>query len=270
MTDPIELNRRRWDELVPIHAGSRFYDVEGFLAGACSLLPIELAELGDVRGKSLVHLQCHFGLDTLSWARRGARVTGVDFAPAAIAKAAELAEQAGLAARFVESEVTAAPDALGGETFDVVFTSWGVLGWLPDLDAWARAVAALLTPGGVFYLVESHPTMLLFDGSADGRRTWPYFRTAEPIEATVEGSYAAPDATLENRREAVWIFELGQVVTALIDAGLCLDFLHEHDGNCSAMIPSMTKHPDGLWRLPEGELGLPLSFSIRARRASNS
>lgn len=266
MDDPVEVNRRRWDELVAIHAKSRFYDVEGFLGGACSLLPIELAELGDVEGKSLVHLQCHFGLDTLSWARRGAKVTGVDFAPSAIATARELAREAGLDARFVEAEVTEAAEALGGETFDVVFTSWGVLGWLPDLDAWARAVAALLAPGGTFYIVELHPTMLMFDGSDRGQRTWPYFRTAEPFEESFDGSYADRDAKVVNQRHFSWIYELGQVVTALIDAGLSLEYLHEHDGACNGMVPAMSKREDGLWRMPDDDLGLPVSFSIRARK----
>src|SRR5690606_2911642 len=138
---------------------SRFYDVDGFLAGGCSLLPIEREEVGDVRGKSLLHLQCHFGLDTLSWARRGARVTGVDFSSAAIAKAEELAARAVLEARFVECEVTRAGEALSHELFDVVCTSWGVLGWLPDLGAWARTAASLVKPGGTFYLAELHPVI---------------------------------------------------------------------------------------------------------------
>lgn len=267
--DPrLEENRRRWDELVPIHAASRFYDVPRFLEGACTLLPIERDELGDVRGRSLVHLQCHFGLDTLSLARRGARVTGVDFSPAAIAEARRLAERAGLDARFVESEVTRAPEALAGATFDVVFTSWGVLGWLPDLDAWARAAAALLAPGGTLYLAEIHPVLFLYESRRAGElvRTYPYFRTAEPLVEETPGTYADRSAAVTHRRTHSWIYELGQVVTALIDAGLRIDWLHEHDATCCDVVPSLTKGDDGLFRMPPGELSLPLSFSVRATR----
>ncbi len=266
--DPrLEDNLRRWNELVPIHAASRFYDVESFLAGRCALLPIETRELGDVSGKSLVHLQCHFGMDTLSWARRGARVTGVDFSPVAIEEARSLARRAGLDARFVVSKVTRASEALGGETFDVVLTSWGVLGWLPDLSAWARAVAKLLKPGGTFYIAEIHPVILLF--SAQDRalvRSYPYFRTGEPITEEIEGTYADRGAAITNRREHCWIFELGQLVTALIEAGLRIEWLREHDATCCAIVPSLVEGEDRLFRLPEGELSLPLSFSLRATR----
>lgn len=267
VNDDLELNRRRWDELVSIHAASRFYDVDAFLDGRCALLPIEVRELADdVAGRSLVHLQCHFGLDTLSWARRGARVTGVDFSANAIAEARRLADRARIAdARFVEAEVTRAPAALSGETFDVVFTSWGVLGWLPDLDAWARAVTALLAPGGIFYLAELHPTILLYEGDPS-RRSYPYFRDAGPIREAIEGTYADRDARVENRDTVSWIYELGQVVTALIDAGLTIDFVHEHDATCCAIVPSLIESDDRLWRLPPEELSLPLSFSIRAHR----
>lgn len=250
-------------------AASRFYDVPGFLAGKCTLLPIEIAELGaEVAGRSLVHLQCHFGLDTLSWARRGARVTGVDFAPRAIAKARELAALAEIDARFVESEVTRAPEALGGETFDLVYTSWGVLCWLPDLRAWARAVSALLRPGGTFYLVELHPTMLLFEQSP-GRaleRTYGYFRSPEPIVEDGDGTYADRSAHLRHKRRYSWIYELGAVVNALVDAGLRIERLNEHDGACAPLFPSLVRHEDGLYRLPPGEPSLPLSFSIRATK----
>ncbi|MCA9605668.1 MAG: class I SAM-dependent methyltransferase [Myxococcales bacterium] len=268
LDDPrLEANRRRWDELVPIHAGSRFYDVPRFLRGGCALLPIEVAAVGDPAGKSLCHLQCHFGLDTLSWARRGARVTGVDFSGAAIAKARELAAEAGIDARFVESEVTRAPEALEGERFDLVFTSWGVLGWLPDLDAWGRAVAALLAPNGVFHLAELHPTALLFDGSELAReRTYGYFREPEPIVENGAGTYADRSAEVAATTRFSWIFELGQVVNALLGAGLVLERLEEQDATCCAIIEGMIEGEDRLWRLPPGGPSLPLSFTLRARR----
>jgi 2-polyprenyl-3-methyl-5-hydroxy-6-metoxy-1,4-benzoquinol methylase len=266
--DPrVEANLRHWDELVPIHAASRFYDVEGFVNGECALLPIEREELGDVSGKSLVHLQCHFGLDTLSWARRGARVTGVDFSPTAIATARALAERCAIDARFVESEVTHAAQALNGETFDVVFTSWGVLGWLPDLRAWARTVAALLSPGGTFYIVEIHPTMLLFDeGARPLAVKYHYFRQEEPIVESASGSYADGDAHTVHRTRYSWIFEISRVVNELIDAGLTIEFLREHEGTCSASLSCLVQGEDRVFRMPPGSLSLPLSFSLRARR----
>ena len=156
-------NRELWNAWTEIHEGSTFYDVEGFLAGRQTLLPIELEELGpDVReGTTLLHLQCHFGLDTLSWARRGARVTGVDFSDKAIALADRLAREVGLdeACRFVQSDLYDLPAHLD-ERFDVVFTSWGVLMWLPDLTAWGRLIARYLRPGGIFYIVDFHPFVL--------------------------------------------------------------------------------------------------------------
>ena len=266
--DPrLEDNRRRWNELVPIHAASRFYDVDAFLAGRCALLPIERDEVGVVQGKSLVHMQCHFGLDTLSWSRRGARVTGVDFSSAAIAEATALAARASLEARFVETEITRASEALGGETFDVVFTSWGVLGWLPDLDAWARTAAALTKPGGTFYLAEIHPVALLFaEHGTELVRAFPYFRESEPILEEVDGTYADRAATITNRRAHSWIFELGQIVNLLIENGMRIDSLREHDATCCAIVPTLTEGPDRMFRQPPGALSLPLSFSIRATR----
>lgn len=266
--DPrVEANRLHWDELVPIHAASRFYEVDAFLAGECTLLPIEREELGDVRDKSLVHLQCHFGLDTLSWARRGARVTGVDFSPKAIGKARELARAIGVEARFVESEFTATHRALDGERFDIVFTSWGVLGWLPDLRAWARAVAALVRPGGTFYIVEIHPTIFLFDETSEALvRKYPYFYSPDPLIEESSGSYADEGAETTHRRRYAWIYELGTIVTSLIEAGLTIEYLREHDGACNAVVPCLVEGDDGLYRLPPREPSLPLSFSLRATR----
>ena len=229
------------------------------------LLPIEVEELGSVWGKTLLHLQCHIGTDTLSWARRGARVTGVDFSAEAIAQANKLAERAEMEeVRFIESEVSRAAHALPDERFDIVFTSWGVLGWLPDLDAWARTIKRLLKPGGVFYIAELHPTLLMFDGKEADVRRYPYFRPAEPLIEDSDGSYADRSVELVYRRRFEWVYELGQVLTALADVGLRIQFLHEHDGTCCQFLECLTKHDDGLYRLPEGELSLPLSFSIRA------
>src|SRR5919206_2445351 len=156
MNKYVESNRSLWDGWTRLHAHSEFYDLAGFKAGRSSLKDIELAEVGDVRGRSLLHLQCHFGQDTLSWARLGAEVTGVDFSTEAIRLARALNEELHIPARFIQSNIYALPDVLD-ERFDIVFTSYGVLAWLPDLDAWGEIVARYLKPGGFFYIVENHP-----------------------------------------------------------------------------------------------------------------
>ena len=155
----IEVNRRNWNERTPVHVASDFYDVEGFKAGRITLSDLEREGVGDARGRSLLHLQCHFGLDTLSWARLGARVTGVDLSDDAIATARRLNAELGLDARFIRANVFDLPEVLD-EEFDVVYTAMGVLVWLPDLTAWARVVARHLKPGGLFYLLETHPSRM--------------------------------------------------------------------------------------------------------------
>ena len=146
------LNRACWDERVLIHVRSAFYDVDGFLAGATTLRPFELEEVGSVEGLDLVHLQCHFGLDTLSWAREGARVTGLDFSAPAVEAARELTARAGLRAEWIAADLYDAPAALDGRTYDVAYTGLGALNWLPDLPGWAAVVAGLVRPGGILYL----------------------------------------------------------------------------------------------------------------------
>jgi SAM-dependent methyltransferase len=263
-----QANRRRWDELVPIHARSAFYDVPGFLAGQTSLRPLEIDEVGDVAGKSLLHLQCHFGLDTLSWARRGARVTGVDYSPAAIEQARALAAQAKLPARFVCARVQDLPE-VHEDTYDIVFTSYGVLCWLPDLGPWARTIAACLRPGGIFYMVEMHPFTDVFDdrpGTSQLRLGYPYFPPAEPLAEQVPGTYADRSAAVEHRQSYLWVHPLGKVLTALVQAGLRLEFVHEFPYCVYPRFPWMSRADDGWYRLPPPDDSLPLMFSVRCRR----
>ena len=267
--DPVAANRRLWDARTPIHVASDFYDVDGFRAGASSLRPIEVEEVGDVRGKRLLHLQCHFGLDTLSWARLGAEVTGLDFSGAAIAEARGLAAELGIPATFVEADVHDAAEALDGATFDVVFTSYGVIAWLPDIRRWANVVASLVAPGGCFSIVEIHPSSQVFDdepGVEDLRVGYPY-RTSpdEPLRFEESGTYADYDAPIE-LPEHVWLHGLGDLVTALIDAGLVVEFLHEHDVTVFQQFPFLERHDDGWWRLPADQPSVPLLFSLRARK----
>jgi len=260
-------DQANWNELAPIHARSAFYDLAGFKAGRCSLTSIEREELGDVAGKSLLHLQCHFGMDTLSWARLGARVTGVDYAPAAIDLARDLSRELGLEARFLYASIYDLP-ALLEETFDIVFTSYGVLCWLPDLARWGQVIAHFLKPGGVFYIVEGHPFANVFYNEPDATRlevAYPYFPAAGPQAYECDGSYADTDVEVHHTSYE-WPHSLGEIVNALLRAGLQLDFLHEFDRNVYRSHPYLVQGEDGWWRLPEHAESVPLMFSLKATK----
>jgi SAM-dependent methyltransferase len=255
-------NREMWDERVPIHTASDFYDVEGFLAGASSLRPFEVAEVGDVSGRTLVHTQCHFGLDALSWARRGATVTGLDFSQPAIDAARALAARAGLQAEFVQADVYDASSALGGRRFDVVYTGLGAINWLPDIEAWARTMASLVAPGGIFYLSEFHPFSNVF-ADEDLSVAHAYFHEG-PFVWDEPGTYADLEAPTVHNRSIEWGHGLGEVVSAVIAAGLRIEFLHEHDHTLFPRWPFLRREEGGIYRLPEGTPSLPLMFSLRA------
>ncbi len=262
----LEINRRHWDELVPVHARSAYYDVEGFKAGRSSLHALEIEELGDVCGKTMLHLQCHFGIDSLSWARRGANLTGADFSPEAISAARRLAAETAIKAQFIESEVYSLPDKLD-EQFDIVFTSYGVLSWLPDIGRWANVVAQFLRPGGTFYLAELHPIGGIFDTSADELRVnEPYFSNGVPLRFDDDGSYANLEAKLTNRTTYSWPHPVSEVATALIDAGLRIEFIHEFPYSIERWFPFMERGGDGYYRMPEQIPSIPLLYSIRANK----
>jgi SAM-dependent methyltransferase len=264
----LKANRDRWNELTAIHAPSAFYDVTAFRAGRCTLRPIEVEELGDVAGKSLLHLQCHFGLDTLSWARRGAQVTGVDFSEEAIALARSLGRELDIPAEFVCSDVYDLPKALTG-AFDVVFTSYGVLCWLPDLHRWAAVAAHFLKPGGVLHLAEIHPFAMVLDDRTSGpelRVAYSYFHRPEPLRYEAQGTYADRSARVAHTTSFEWIHSLGDVVGAVIGAGLRVEFLHEFPYGICGILPCMNQGPDGWWRLPEGDGTVPLLFSLKATK----
>ncbi|MCC6551430.1 MAG: class I SAM-dependent methyltransferase [Polyangiaceae bacterium] len=256
------LNRASWNARTPVHLKSRFYDLEGWKRGRCSLKPVEIEEVGDVRGKSLLHLQCHFGQDTLSWARRGASVVGLDFSDAAIAAARELAAEAGLPARFVCADVYDAAAAVG-ETFDVVFTSYGVLGWLPDLEPWARQVAACMKPGGRFHLVEFHPFVWIFDDALE-KIVYPWDSRGAPIHTEQTGTYADPGADVKVV-DVGWNHGIGTVVSALLGAGLVLEGLREHSYTAYAIFPGSMEVAPGRFQV-EKLPGAPLVYSLICRR----
>ena len=273
MDEALRSNRELWDAWTRIHVGSSFYDVEAFRDGRrpIRLADYERREVGPVEGRSLLHLQCHFGLDTLSWARLGAVVTGVDFSPAAIVAARALAAELEIPATFVESELSRLPEALDAE-FDVVYTSRGVLGWLPDIAAWGRIAARYVRPGGFLYVTEIHPVAQAFEGEgvAPGelRLAYPYWSHGEPLRFEVHGSYADRGAPTAGLVEHGWDHSLGEIVTALADAGLRIEFLHEWDF-LPWELDFLAAGDDGLWRLPAGTRGqLPLSFSLKAVKPS--
>jgi SAM-dependent methyltransferase len=266
-----------WNNWAQLHLGSKVYDVESFKAGRSSLRSIELEELGDVRGKTLLHLQCHFGKDTMSWARLGATVTGVDFSDKAIEIARQLSAELAIPATFVLSDIYDLPDVLSGQ-FDIVFVSYGAIYWLNDLDEWARIAASYLKPGGVLYIAEFHPFLMVFDdnegGNADSNEddqnlkiAYPYGST-EPLRFETQGSYAAPDADYRGV-EYGWNHTMGDIMNAIIKAGLQIEFLHEHHvsvdgGTLKALEPA----GEGLFQLknPLERAAIPLMFSIRAHK----
>jgi SAM-dependent methyltransferase len=256
------LNRASWNARTRVHLASRFYDLDGWKRGGCSLAPIELEEVGDVRGRRLLHLQCHFGQDTLSWARRGAEVVGLDFSDEAIEAARGLAAEAGLPARFVCADVYDAAAAVG-ERFDIVFTSYGVLGWLPDLEPWARQVAACLRPGGRLHLVEFHPFVWVFDDGLD-RIIYPWDSRGAPIRSEQERTYADPDTEV-HLVDVGWNHGTGTVVTALLRAGLVLDGLREHDWSPYSIFPGSVEVAPGRYRTDKLP-GAPLVYSLAAHR----
>jgi SAM-dependent methyltransferase len=270
--DPIRANNTLWDEWTAIHERSEFYDLEGFKRGGIRLRPYEIEEIGPVEGKDLLHLQCHFGIDSLSWARLGARVTGADFSEAALTLARSTAADIGITdARFVRADLYDLPDVLEGD-FDIVYTSRGVLGWLPDIRRWAEVVAHFVRPGGIFYITEIHPVSQAFEDEnvepGELRLIYPYWEHREPLAFPVEGSYADPSAEVTTPTLYGWDHGLGEIVTALIDAGLQIESLREYPF-VEWKLSFLVENDAGQWVLPDSVKGdLPLFFSILARKTS--
>ena len=265
MDEYLKQNQELWNELTPIHARSEFYDVEGFKKGRCTLKSIEIGEVGDVEGKTLLHLQCHFGMDTLSWARRGAKVTGVDYSEESIKTARELSKETGIEAEFIQSDIYDLPKMLK-EEYDVVFTSYGVLSWLPDLKRWAELISHFVRAGGCFYMAEIHPFSYVFDdtkGTTELKVQYPYFSSPEPTKFEPEGDYAEPKAAVKNPSYE-WTHSMGEIFNSLIQAGLKIEFLHEYPETCFQQFPFMKEDPDGWWRI-EGDK-IPLIFTLKATK----
>lgn len=271
MQDYRTLNQASWDERAVAHAASAGYRLARFTADPAYLsdaIRFDLPRLGSVEGLRGVHLQCHIGADTLSLARLGARMTGVDFSPAALTEARRLAETTGASADFVESDVYAAAEVLGRGSFDLVFTGIGALCWLPDIRRWAQVVADLLKPGGRLFIREGHPVLwALADAREDGLLVidYPYFEREEPMVFDEGGTYVESDVVFQNNVTHEWNHGLGEIVTALIEAGLELTGLVEHDSVPWEALPGqMERVPGGEWRLIDRPWRLPCSYTLQA------
>ncbi|MFJ4864614.1 MULTISPECIES: class I SAM-dependent methyltransferase [unclassified Streptomyces] len=261
----LALNRALWDVWARVHGSTptdQFYDVEAFAAGHQTLRTLERELAGDVTGLDLLHLQCHFGMDTLNWARLGARVTGVDFSPTALERARLLAARTGLPATFVEADTQRLPDSLAGG-FDVVVATYGVLCWIADLDAWMRGAATALRPGGSLVLVDLHPACQAVATLDPLVVDWPY-GGGEPHRETVTGTYADPGLSLPARESVQYPYSIGEIVTAAASAGLTIKHLGEHVAAEFDARGILSRGEDGRYRLPFGDSHLPVLYSLRA------
>jgi SAM-dependent methyltransferase len=271
VSDYLALNRSNWDERAPAHAASPDYQAHLFAEDPKHLSKVvrfDLPRLGDLAGLDGVHLQCHIGTDTVSLARLGARMTGLDFSPASLAQARRIATAAGADVAFVESDVYRAPTVLGTERFDLVFTGIGALCWLPSVRRWAQVVADLLRPGGRLFIREGHPVLwALDDERTDGLLVveYPYFEADEPLVWTDGGTYVETDASFTHNTTHEWNHGLGEIVGALLAAGLRLTMLEEHDSVPWEALPGkMDLGDDGEWRLTDRPLRLPLTYTLQA------
>ena len=255
-----EINRALWNEKTKHHIVSAFYDVEGFIAGKTSLKDPELALLGDVRGLSILHLQCHFGQDSLSLARMGAQVVGTDIADDAIAYAIELAHKINVTTKFVRADTYFVPDLIQ-EKFDIVFTSYGVIGWLPDMQLWAQVISKMLKPGGKLVFVEFHPVVWMFDNNFT-KIQYSYFNTG-PIIETLKGTYANKDANME-MKEIGWNHSMSEVIQSLIDANLRIEILKEYDYVEYDCFSNLVQIAENKWQIEGMQGKLPLMYALRA------
>ena len=264
-----EANKEHWDELARLHYGteSEEYSVKSFLDGQTTLKSYELKEMGNVKGKSLLHLQCHFGLDTLSWAREGAFVTGIDFSTEGIRLAKILANQAKLEARFIKSNLYGLPKVLS-EEFDIVYTSIGVLCWLNNLKEWGEGISHFLKPGGFFYMAEIHPFSNVFDNDTKDIKElqvyYNYFHDPKPMEFITDGTYASIDAKIEAKKEYVWMHSMSDIINSLIKAGLRIEFLNEYPFTVWKQFPFVARGPDGFYYLKDQKADIPLLVTLKA------
>jgi len=274
--DYLTVNRENWDERVPAHVASPGYQVQEFIddpAHLSGVVRFDLPLLGDVAGLRGVHLQCHIGTDTVSLARLGAHMTGLDFSAPAIGAARELAAATGADAAFVQAEVYDALDVLPAAAFDLVYTGIGALCWLPDIRRWASVAGALLRPGGKLFVREGHPMLWAIDDQRDDGLLvvrYPYFETVEPITYADGGTYVETDTVFEHNVSHSWNHGLGEIITALIDAGLAVTGFTEHDSIPWDGLPGMMEETgDGEWRLAANPDRLPHSYTLQALKVGD-
>lgn len=262
----MESNKRLWNEMTPIHVRSHIYAVDEFKKKKDSLHEIEITELGDVSGKTLLHLQCHFGLDTLSWARRGAKVTGIDFSNKAIDYAKKLSAEIDIPGEFLCCNIFDLDKQLK-KTFDIVYTSYGVLAWLPDITNWARIVSHFIKPGGIFYIVEFHPFVHVFaDENVDDLKVhYPYFQDEKALYFPPGSTYADRNSVLANPSYE-WQHTMGSIISSLIDHDMTIRFLHEYPYSVYQAFPFLVKGEDDKWYLPDKRHDVPLMFSLMAKK----
>lgn len=256
----IDINRQAWNSKTDVHIDSEFYNMPLFLQGKSSLNSIELELLGNIAGKKVLHLQCHFGQDTISLARMGATATGVDFSDKAIDKANELAQSYGVAARFICSDIYDLHNHLD-EQFDIVFTSYGTIGWLPDLDKWAGIVAHFLKPGGEFIFAEFHPVVWMYDANFQ-KIDYSYFKTDAIIETNI-GTYADVAAPIANETIS-WNHSLSEVLNSLIGAGLRIACFNEFDYTPYNCFNNLEEYEPGRYRLAATGSKMPMVYSLKA------
>ncbi|GAL63845.1 class I SAM-dependent methyltransferase [Algibacter lectus] len=261
-TKYFKTNKATWNQKVKVHAESDMYNMEAFKKGRSSLMSYELDALGDVKGKSLLHLQCHFGQDTLSWSRLGAKCTGVDLSDEGIKLAKSLSEELELDAQFVCCNVLETSQYIK-EEFDIVFTSYGVIGWLPDLKPWGRMIAERLKQGGTFFMAEFHPIVWMFDYLNEKPiMTYGYMQD-EVIYEEYEGTYADQESAITSK-EYGWNHGLGEVISALTEAGLHIECLTEHNESPYNVLPNLTEADNGMF-VTQDKL-YPLIFTLKATK----
>mgnify|MGYP000613281005 FL=1 len=255
-----ETNKATWNEKVKVHAKSDMYNLEAFKSGKSSLMSYEVDALGDVKDKTLLHLQCHFGQDTLSWSRLGVKCTGVDLSDEGIKLAKILNDELKLDAEFVCCNVLETSQFVK-DTFDIVFTSYGVIGWLPDLKPWGKMIAEKLNKGGTFYMVEFHPIVWMFD-YLENKPVMKYgYMQDEVIYEEYEGTYANQESKMISK-EYGWNHGLGEVISALTEAGLHIEYLKEHDEAPYNVLPDLTETDSGMF-VTKDKL-YPLIFELKA------
>ena len=262
----IEINRKSWNNRVETHLKSEFYDLDNFMKGKSSLNSIELELLGDLNGKSILHLQCHFGQDTISLGRLGANVTGVDLSDQAIASAIKIAKEANSSATFICCDIYDLPKHLDRQ-FDIVFTSYGTIGWLPDIDKWAKIVSQFLKPDGQFVLVEFHPVVWMFDDNFE-KIDYRYFNSGAILESE-NGTYADKTANI-TQEYVMWNHGLGEVINSLIKNGLEINHFKEYDYSPYNCFKKTIEFEPKKYRIEHLGDKIPMVFSIIAKKNNNS